>query len=110
MNPYDEVSIDKIIRFLEQQGRDKTQGRGRAHLAELRRAAADPLHDTRSIWILGPLLPDTDGWAFDAYRLVATLYAMYAPRFATPDDFPAFVKQQPLPTPDSDQRIGCPRA
>lgn len=103
MNPYDEVSIDKMIQFLEQQGRDKDQGRGRANLAELRRAAADPLHDTRSIWILGSLLPDTDGWPFDAYRLVATLYAMYASRFATSDDFPAFLKPKELPAPDSDQ-------
>jgi len=66
--------VNRFISFLEQQ-RDST---GRANLAELRRAAADPLHDFRVIRILGNHLPDTDGWPFDAYRLVASLFAMHA--------------------------------
>ncbi len=81
MNPYDKASINNLVRFLQKQ-RD---AEGRAKLAELRRAAADPLRDTRSIWILGGLLPETSGWPFDAYRLVGTLYAIHAQRFTTPD-------------------------
>ena len=55
---------------------------GRGQLAELRRSAADPLGDFRSIRILGPFLPDDDGWRFDAYRLVGTLYALHRQRFS----------------------------
>jgi CRISPR type I-E-associated protein CasB/Cse2 len=51
---------------------------GRANLAELRRAAADPLGDYRTMRILGNLIPDTKNeWAFDAYRLTAILYALH---------------------------------
>lgn len=81
MNPYDKNSIAALVHFLERQ-RD---AKGRANLAELRRGAADPLRDTRSIWILGGMLPETNGWAFDAYRLVGTLYAIHAQRFTTPE-------------------------
>ena len=85
MNPYDKESINALIQFLDNQGNPTRSKNGRANLAELRRAAADPLSDTRSIWILGPLLPEHDGWPFDAYRLVATLYAINAQRFTTPN-------------------------
>lgn len=85
MNPYDKEAINALVQFLDAQGNPGQSKNGRANLAELRRSAADPLNDTRSIWILGPLLPETDGWAFDAYRLVATLYALNAQRFTTPD-------------------------
>jgi len=81
MNPHDNKNISALVHFLERQ-RD---AKGRANLAELRRAAADPLRDTRSIWILGGILPEADGWAFDAYRLVGTLYAIHAQRFSTPE-------------------------
>ena len=53
---------------------------GRANLAELRRAAMNSHHDFRDLAILGPLLAD-DTWVFDAQRLVAGLFALYAPRF-----------------------------
>ena len=84
MNPYDKTSINALIRFLDAQGNPGLGRNGRANLSELRRAAADP-SDTRSIWILGPLLPERDGWESDAYRLAATLYAFHAQRFTTPD-------------------------
>lgn len=84
MNPYDDELINKFIQFLDAQGDPNRSKNGRANLAELRRSAADPLNDTRSIWILGELLPEKDGWAFDSYRLVATLYALNAQRFTTP--------------------------
>lgn len=89
MNPYDPSSIQKFIQFLTQQ-RDS---QGRATLAELRRAAADPSNDTRTLWLLGPYLPESNGWAFDSYRLVATLFALYAQRFTIPNggyDIPRF--------------------
>lgn len=81
MNPYNDESIKQFVRFL----RTQRDAQGRANLAELRRAAADPLRDVRSIWILGNHLPDTDDWPFDAYRLVAILYAIHAQRFSTSD-------------------------
>lgn len=85
MNPYDKESIDALVQFLDNLGKPNRSKNGRANLAELRRSAADPLRDTRSIWILGAVLPEGDGWEFDAYRLVATLYAINAQRFTTPD-------------------------
>jgi CRISPR type I-E-associated protein CasB/Cse2 len=85
MNPYDKESINALVQFLDNQGKPNLSKNGRANLAELRRSAADPLSDTRSIWILGSLLPERDGWEFDAYRLVATLYAINAQRFTTPN-------------------------
>lgn len=57
---------------------------GRANLAELRRAATDPEHDFRDLRILGPLLAD-DNRIFDAQRLTAGLFALYAPLFWRPD-------------------------
>lgn len=56
---------------------------GRANLAELRRAAANPGHDFRDLRILGGVLAD-DTRIFDAQRLTAGLFALYAPRFWTP--------------------------
>lgn len=53
---------------------------GRANLAELRRAAANPNQDFRDLAILSTLLAD-DTWVFDAQRLTAGLFALYAPRF-----------------------------
>ncbi len=97
MNPYDKDSIRQFVQFLDNQGNPQRSPNGRANLAELRRAAADPLSDTRSIWILGSLLPEKDGWAFDAYRLVATLYALNAQRFTTPNGghrLPAFSDEE----------------
>mgnify|MGYP002652316414 CR=1 FL=1 len=64
----------------------------RAALAELRRAAANPEHDFRDIRILGPQLADAP-LVFDAQRLIAGLFALYAPRFWQADDklrFPRF--------------------
>lgn len=74
-------SVFKYVSFLEKMDRAK--------LAELRRSAADPLNDYRSIWILGPFLPDSNGWPFDAYRLVATLYAIHKQHFPE-EDLPKF--------------------
>ena len=101
MNPYDKESINALVQFLDVQGNPNQSKNGRANLAELRRAAADPLSDTRSIWILGPLLPDKDGWPFDAYRLVGTLYALNAQRFTTPNGghkLPKFSDDEETPT------------
>lgn len=67
---------DKFVAFLEGQWGPA----GRANLAELRRAATDPLRDYRDVRILGDHLPD-DEWSFDAYRLTATLFALYATKF-----------------------------
>ena len=53
---------------------------GRANLAELRRAAANPNQDFRDLAILGTLLAD-DNWVFNAQRLTAGLFALYAPQF-----------------------------
>ncbi len=74
---------DAFIGFLEKQYGPT----GRANLAELRRAAADPLRDFRDIRILGEYLPNADwptaedDWLFDAHRLTATLFALYATKF-----------------------------
>jgi CRISPR type I-E-associated protein CasB/Cse2 len=54
---------------------------GRANLAELRRAAADPLSDYRDVRILGDYLPALDDRSVDAYRLTASLFALYATKF-----------------------------
>lgn len=72
----------------------------RSNLAELRRAAMNPLNDLRDIRILGDYLPDIgtrptdeDEWAYDAHRLTATLFALYATKFWGRDgrlDLPRF--------------------
>ena len=65
---------------------------GRANLAELRRAAADPEHDFRDLRILGSQLADDDRVA-DAQRLTAALFALYAGKFWDKDNrlrLPAF--------------------
>lgn len=54
---------------------------GRAALAELRRAAADPAHDFRDLCILGDELANADDTTFEAKRLTAALFAVYATRF-----------------------------
>ena len=77
-SPYNREQMGRFISFLHRQN-DAT---GRANLAELRRSAADPLNDFRSIWILGDYLPDSNGWPFDAYRLVATLFAIHKQKFS----------------------------
>lgn len=66
-----------FIGFLENQAGPT----GRANLAELRRVATNPLSDYRDIRILGQYLPTTDGWSFEAHRLTATLFALYATKF-----------------------------
>lgn len=53
---------------------------GRATLAELRRAAADSGQGYRDWAILGPVLAEDDRLC-EAQRLVAGLFALYAPRF-----------------------------
>lgn len=58
---------------------------GRANLAELRRAAVSPEHDFRDLRILGPLLADNNR-VFDAQRIIAGLFALYAPKFWQPDN------------------------
>ena len=58
---------------------------GRANLAALRHAAVNPAHDFRDLRILGPLLAD-DNRIFDAQRLTAGLFALYAPRFWSPNN------------------------
>lgn len=73
MTPNDE-HIRKFITFLETQ-RDQS---GRALLAELRRAAADPLNTYGAVWLLGDRLPDSGDWDFDAYQLAAALFALHA--------------------------------
>lgn len=77
---YDKEHATRFIKFLHRQ-EDSSQASGRANLAELRRSAADPLNDYRSIWILGSYLPDRNDWPFDAYRLVAVLFAIHKQRF-----------------------------
>ena len=77
---YDVEHAARFIAFLHRQ-EDTTQPSGRANLAELRRSAADPLNDYRSIWILGSYLPDRNDWPFDAYRLVAVLFAIHKQKF-----------------------------
>ncbi|WP_020598404.1 type I-E CRISPR-associated protein Cse2/CasB [Spirosoma panaciterrae] len=67
----------EFISFLERQ-KGPT---GRANLAELRRAATNPLGDFRDVRILGQHLPDGDNLTFDTYRLIATLFALYATKF-----------------------------
>jgi CRISPR type I-E-associated protein CasB/Cse2 len=57
---------------------------GRATVAELRRAAADPEHDFRDLRLLGSRLAD-DSRVFDAQRLTAGLFALYAARFWQPN-------------------------
>lgn len=57
---------------------------GRANLAELRRAAANSEHEFRDLRILGPLLADNPR-VLDAQRLIAGLFALYAPRFWQPN-------------------------
>ncbi|WP_019991490.1 type I-E CRISPR-associated protein Cse2/CasB [Rudanella lutea] len=54
---------------------------GRANLAELRRAATDPLSDFRDLRILGQHLPEGTDREFDTYRLTAALFALYATKF-----------------------------
>lgn len=49
---------------------------GRATLAELRRAAADPQNSLRLIGLVGHCLPDDDG-AVDSHLLVAMLFALH---------------------------------
>ncbi len=66
---------------------------GRAQLARLRRAAADPLGNYEDIQVLGIHLPDDDGWKFDAYRLVATLYALHKQRYSE-EAMPAFPAEE----------------
>jgi CRISPR type I-E-associated protein CasB/Cse2 len=53
---------------------------GRANLAELRRAAANPGHDLRDIRILGEVLA-ADSYVAEAQRLTAGLFALYAAKF-----------------------------
>ncbi len=84
-SPYNPEQIYRFIQFLYAQNGPS----GRANLAELRRSAADPLNDYRSIWILGEKLPDTNGWPFDAYRLVAILFAIHKQKFSD-KEMPAF--------------------
>lgn len=74
--PPDEQAKAFIDFLVGQSGPD-----GRANLAELRRAAANPLNDYRDVRILGDHLPATDDWSFDAYRLTASLFALYATKF-----------------------------
>lgn len=65
--------------------------KGRAKLAELRRSATDPLNDYRSIWVLDDKLPDGKGWQFDAFRIVASFYALHKQKFSE-SPLPAFKK------------------
>lgn len=58
---------------------------GRAALAELRRAAGNPEHDFRDLRLLGTQLADAPS-VFDAQRLTAGLFALYASRFWQPDN------------------------
>lgn len=58
---------------------------GRATLAELRRAAANPSEDVRDIRILGGVLAANDQVA-EAQRLTAGLFALYAPPFWQPNN------------------------
>lgn len=101
MKPITEVQARAFATFLET-GR-KTNGDRtdvRANLAELRRAAMNPLSDLRDIRILGDLLPnlstrptDEDEWVDDAHRLTAKLFALYATKFWGRDgrlDLPRF--------------------
>lgn len=53
---------------------------GRANLAELRRAAANPGHDFRDIRILGEVLA-ADDEVSESQRLTAGLFALYAAKF-----------------------------
>jgi CRISPR type I-E-associated protein CasB/Cse2 len=57
---------------------------GRATLAELRRAAANSEHDFRDLRLLGSRLAD-DSRVFDAQRLTAGLFALYAAQFWQPN-------------------------
>lgn len=76
MNQFTKEQAD-FISFLERQ-----QGpTGRANLAELRRAATNPLGDFRDVRILGQHLPSANEIVFDTYRLTATLFALYATKF-----------------------------
>lgn len=83
MKPLTKEEADVFVGFLERQYGPE----GRANLAELRRAAADPLRDFRDIRILGDHLPNTDrptaedDWLFDVHRLTAALFALYATKF-----------------------------
>lgn len=86
---FSDESLKKFVGFLYRQ----TATANRANLAELRRSATDPLNDYRSIWLLGPYLPDSDGWSFDAYRLVATLFAIHSQKFPE-REMPKFKPEQ----------------
>lgn len=92
MNSNDEP-IRQFVRFLEQQNGPS----GRALLAELRRAAADPLNTYGTVWLLGDKLPDSNGWDFDAYRLAAALFALHATKLWGRDNrlqIPRFYKDE----------------
>jgi CRISPR type I-E-associated protein CasB/Cse2 len=92
MTPDDE-HIKKFVAFLEMQNGPS----GRALLAELRRAAADPLNTYGTVWLMGDKLPDSDAWDFDAYRLVAALFALHATKLWGRDNrlqIPRFYKDE----------------
>ncbi len=80
MSPLTKEQAFEFARFLTTQAGPA----GRANLAELRRAAANSEHDFRDLRTLGSLLAD-DPRVFDAQRLTAGLFALYAPRFWQPD-------------------------
>ncbi len=73
MSYFSREHANEFVHFLSRQ----SGSMGRANLAELRRAAADPLHDFRDIRILGDHLSDVD-FIFDAQRLTAALFALFA--------------------------------
>lgn len=92
MTPDDE-HIRKFVAFLETQNGPS----GRALMAELRRAAADPLASYGTVQLLGDRLPDSDDWDFDAYRLVAALFALHATKLWGRDNrlqIPRFYKDE----------------
>ncbi|CCH51595.1 hypothetical protein BN8_00528 [Fibrisoma limi BUZ 3] len=88
MNQLTDEQARDFIAFLETgRKRDGSRTDVRANLAELRRAAMNPLSDLRDIRILGDYLPYSsrptpdDDWVYDAHRLTATLFALYATKF-----------------------------
>ncbi|MBO0938694.1 type I-E CRISPR-associated protein Cse2/CasB [Fibrella sp. HMF5335] len=94
MNPTIDNRKD-LIGFLYRQ----KDAKGRATLAELRRAAADPRNNLRLFSLIGQCLPDPSGpadeddWVVEAHLLVAMLFAVHgATRWTKANrlDMPAF--------------------
>jgi CRISPR type I-E-associated protein CasB/Cse2 len=94
MSKLNRDDAQRFARFLY----DQHGPNGRANLAELRRAAADPDHDFRDLRILGNEMTEADDTVFDAKRLTAALFALYAPKFWGTDGhlrLPRFEQDKP---------------